>query len=73
VPIDPRSSLRALLDRELRGRVVAANRADRARWDLHVRGVGHEFWVDPAAGFSPAEQQALIEHLLSLRPAPQSR
>lgn len=73
LPVDPRSSLRALLDRELRTRVVAANRADKPRWDLHVRGVGHEFWVDSAAGYSPAEQQALIEHLLSLRPAPEPR
>lgn len=70
LPVDPRSSLRALVDRELRGRVLAANRADARRWELHVRGVGHEFWVDPPAGFSAAEQRALIEHLLSLRPAP---
>lgn len=73
VPVDPRASLRALLDRELRHRVVAANRADRVRWDLHVRGVGHEFWVDPAAGYSSAEQEALIEYLLSLRPDPEQR
>jgi hypothetical protein len=73
VPVDPRASLRALLDRELRHRVVAANRADRVRWDQHVRGVGHEFWVDPAAGYSPAEQDALIEHLLSLRAEPDPR
>lgn len=67
LPVDPRCSLRALLDRELRLRVVSANHADRVRWNLHIRGVGHEFWVDPAAGFSLAEQQALIEYLLSLR------
>lgn len=69
LPIDPRASLRALLDRDLRARVIAANRTDAARWQIHVRGDGHAFWVDPAAGFSPAEQQALIEFLLSLRPA----
>ncbi|PCC69632.1 hypothetical protein SAMN02745121_04056 [Nannocystis exedens] len=67
VPLDPRASLRALVDRELRARVIAANHADTARWELHVRGVGHEFWVDPGAGFTPAEQSALLEHLLSLR------
>lgn len=67
LPIDPRASLRALLDRELRARVIAANHADAARWDVHVRGVGHEFWVDPGAGFTPAEQTALVEFLLSLR------
>lgn len=69
LPIDPRGSLRALVDRDLRARVVAANRTDAARWDSHVRGVGHAFWVDPAAGFSPAEQRMLIEYLLSIRPA----
>ncbi len=42
-PLDPRASLRALVDRELRARVIAANHADTARWELHVRGVGHEF------------------------------
>ncbi|MFY0538832.1 hypothetical protein [Nannocystis pusilla] len=47
--------------------MIAANHADTARWELHVRGVGHEFWVDPGAGFTPAEQSALVEHLLSLR------
>lgn len=67
VPIDPRASLRALVDRELRARVIAANHADATRWALHVRGVGHEFWVDPGAGFTPAEQSALVEHLLSVR------
>jgi hypothetical protein len=67
LPLDPRASLRALLDRELRARVIAANHADAPRWALHVRGVGHEFWVDPGAGFTPAEQRALIEYLLSLR------
>lgn len=67
LPIDPRASLRALLDRELRARVIAANHADLPRWSLHVRGVGHEFWVDPGAGFTPAEQAALVEYLLSLQ------
>lgn len=67
LPLDPRASLRALLDRELRARVIAANHADAARWALHVRGVGHEFWVDPGAGFTPAEQRALVEYLLSLK------
>lgn len=67
LPVDPRASLRALLDRELRARVIAANHADAARWALHTRGVGHEFWVDPGAGFTPAEQGALVEYLLSLR------
>lgn len=66
--VDPRGCLRALIDRELRGRVVAANRADEARWRVGVRGVGHAFWVDPPAGFSLSEQRALVEYLLSLRP-----
>lgn len=61
---DPAESLRALLDRDLRERVVAANRASPTLRATHVDGGGHHFWVDPAAGFSPDEQSALVAYLL---------
>ncbi len=61
---DPAQSLRALVDRELRARVLAANGADPDLEKVHVRGMGHEIWVDAAAGFTKADQDALIEYLL---------
>jgi len=64
---DPAQSLRALLDRELRARVVAENDAVTRLRDMHVRGVGHEFWVDANAGFPAEDQRALIHYLLYLR------
>jgi len=63
---DPAQSLRALLDRELRARVVSANDAVARLRGMHVRGVGHEFWVDAAAGFDADDQRALIHYLLHL-------
>jgi hypothetical protein len=62
---DPRNSLRALVDRDLRARVVAANRADPGLAAVHVEGVGHEFWADATAGVSADDQQALVEFLLA--------
>jgi len=32
----------------------------------HVTGEGHAFWVDAAAGFTPADQAALVTYLLSV-------
>lgn len=55
---DPANSLRALLDRDLRQRVLAANRAAGILSGQYVRGQGHEFYVDKA------DQGALIEYLL---------
>lgn len=62
---DPAESLRALLDREVRAGVVAANRSSSALRAAHVDGGGHSFWVDETAGFSPGEQAALIAYLLA--------
>jgi hypothetical protein len=62
---DPRASLRALLDRPLRAQVVTANRGSPDALSVHVTGQGHEFWVDAMADFSKADQDALIEYLLS--------
>jgi hypothetical protein len=70
VPADPAQSLRALLDRQLRSQVVAANEAVPDLEAMHVHGIGHELWVDAAAGFSDAEQQALIDYLLTLELGP---
>jgi hypothetical protein len=68
---DPAQSLTALVDRELRARVIAANEQDPTLGGEHVRGSGHERWVDAQAGFSAVEQAALIYFLLTL-PAPGS-
>lgn len=63
---DPFNSMRALVDRRLRERVVEANRKAR---DItpHVTGEGHSYWVDGDAGFTEAEQDALISYLFSIR------
>jgi hypothetical protein len=39
------ASLAALLDRQLRGAVVAANRKNPELIRMHLEGIGHEFWV----------------------------
>lgn len=62
---DPTNSLRALVDRTLRDRVVAANLSSEKARMAHVTGAGHAFWVDAAAGFSAAEQDTLVAYLLS--------
>ena len=65
---EPGNSLRALLDRDLRAKVVAANAADPRLKAVHVEGVGHSYWVDAAAGFGPDDQHALVVYLLSVKP-----
>jgi hypothetical protein len=63
---DPAASLRALVDRSLRARVVVANEASPRLRAMHVCGCGHEFWVDAPSGYSSREQAALVEFLLTL-------
>lgn len=63
---DPRASLGALIDRELRKKVVLANRSNSDLRSVWVDGSGHPFWIDPRAGFSQADQQAVIAYLFSL-------
>ncbi|WP_416666893.1 hypothetical protein [Egbenema bharatensis] len=63
---DPGASLRMLLDRNLREPMVAANRASSDLQRANVDGRGHEYWVDRQAGYTPEEQTALIEFLLSI-------
>lgn len=64
---DPVESLRALVDRDLRGRIVAANAAGGLD-SAHITGGGHEYWVDAEAGFDRGAQDALIHYLLSYQP-----
>ena len=67
---DPANSLRALIDRELRNAVVAANVGSATARTAHVTGDGHAYWADEAAGFTDAERDALVRYLLSIdRPA----
>ncbi len=68
---DPAASLRVLVDRKLRTPMIAANRANRDLQQSNIDGSGHSYWVDAAAGFSPQEQTALVEFLLSLDDDPQ--
>ncbi|MFC6050340.1 cytochrome C oxidase Cbb3, partial [Methylobacterium hispanicum] len=56
----------ALVDRDLRGRVVAANRASVTARTARVTGEGHAYWVDAAAGYSLSDQEALLGYLLSI-------
>lgn len=63
---DPHNSLRALVDRGLRTRVVEANRAAPSAATSHITGEGHRFWVDAEAGYSSADQNALLSYLLSI-------
>ena len=69
IPPDPAHSLRALIDRALRQRVIAANATVPGLQAMHVQGTGHEFWVDAETGFTPADQEALIQYVFSLRQA----
>jgi hypothetical protein len=63
---DPFNSLKALVDRHLRSKVIAANQSSKDLQDVHVKGIGHPFWIDQQAGFTKEEQEALIQYLLSL-------
>ena len=65
IPADPANSLRALLDRGWRQKVMDANRQSASLKKLNIEGKGHSYWVDQASGFRPEEQEALIQYLLS--------
>ena len=72
LPADAASSLRALVDRELRGLVVKANQANPALVRSNLDGTGHDFYVDRQAGFNPNQQTDLINFLLALDDDPGS-
>lgn len=63
---DPRNSLRALVDQELRKKVIEANHASETLRKTHVQGIGHSYWADETTGFTKSEQDALLDYLLSL-------
>ena len=63
---DPANSLKALIDRERRAAVTAANRASARARLARVTGEGHAFWVDREAGFTPQDQDSLVAYLLGL-------
>jgi hypothetical protein len=65
---DPANSLRALLDRDLRARVIASNGASATLRRMNVQGTGHNFWADTQAGFTEEQQRALILYLLTFDP-----
>ncbi len=64
---DPYNSLKALVDQDLRQKVLEANRTIKDLQQVHIQGIGHPFWVDASTGFTPEQQNALIEFLLSLK------
>ncbi|WP_134701735.1 electron transport protein [Ammoniphilus sp. YIM 78166] len=63
---NPFNSLRAMVDRRLRERVVEANRKAK---DItpHVTGEGHAYWVDEESGFTKEEQETMIYYLFSIQ------
>ncbi|CAG9613068.1 hypothetical protein BACCIP111899_02263 [Bacillus rhizoplanae] len=63
---NPFNSLRALIDQNLRRKVIEANKNSKDLQDAHITGEGHEYWVDSSTGFSKQEQDALINYLLTL-------
>ena len=65
IPPDPFNSLKALVDRQLRARVVTANAASPGLPRMNVQGVGHHYWVDSQASFTDQQQRALILYLLT--------
>jgi cytochrome c553 len=67
---DSASSLRALVDKELRAKVIQANQSDPGLVRSNLDGTGHEFYVDPIAGFSYKEQEDLVNFLLALDDEP---
>ncbi|MBD2565263.1 hypothetical protein H6G95_32760 [Nostoc linckia FACHB-391] len=70
IPADAASSLRALVDRELRAKVVKANKANPSLVRSNLDGTGHDFYVDRQAGFNPNQQTDLINFLLALDDVP---
>ncbi|MCZ8516301.1 electron transport protein [Paenibacillus filicis] len=62
---DPYNSLKGLVDKNLREKNVTANRSAGLE-QVHVQGIGHEYWVDSSTGFTKQQQDALIKYLLSI-------
>ncbi|MBT2756786.1 electron transport protein [Mesobacillus foraminis] len=63
---DPRKSLKAMIDRGLRTKVVQTNTSSEQLKNVHVSGMGHNYWIDQVNGFTKEEQDAVLDYLLSL-------
>ncbi|WP_456277254.1 electron transport protein [Bacillus sp. AK128] len=63
---DPKNSLLAMVDRDLRQKVIEANQSSERLRDVRVTGEGHSFWIDEQSGYSKEEQEAVVGYLLSL-------
>ncbi|MEH2060384.1 MAG: hypothetical protein V7K97_30505 [Nostoc sp.] len=72
IPADAASSLRALVDRDLRALVVKANKANPSLVRSNLDGTGHDFYVDRQAGFNSNQQADVINFLLALDDNPGS-
>ncbi|WP_244944949.1 hypothetical protein [Nostoc sphaeroides] len=72
IAADAASSLRALVDRDLRALVIKANKANPGLVFSNIDGTGHEFYVDRQAGFNSNQQADLINFLLALDDNPGS-
>ncbi|MEH2386663.1 MAG: di-heme oxidoredictase family protein [Nostoc sp.] len=72
IAADAASSLRALVDRDLRALVVKANKANPSLVRSNLDGTGHDFYVDRQAGFNSNQQTDLINFLLALDDNPGS-
>jgi len=72
IPADAASSLRSLVDRDLRALVVKANKANPSLVRSNLDGTGHYFYVDRQAGFNSNQQTDLINFLLALDDNPGS-
>ena len=66
ISADSAASLRALVDRKLRSKVVAANKAEPELVRGNLDGTGHNFYVDRTTGFTLNQQTDLINYLLAL-------
>ncbi len=64
VPADPYNSLKAMVDSQLRSKVIKENLKAESLSSAHVSGKGHEYWVDNTTGFTKKEQEALLYYLL---------
>jgi hypothetical protein len=65
-PADPYASLRALVDRNLRAKVIERNRSAPQLVKVNLDGTGHEFYVDEEEGYTSQQQTDLINFLMAL-------
>ncbi|MBM7662330.1 mono/diheme cytochrome c family protein [Bacillus mesophilus] len=63
---DPKNSLMAMIDRELRQKVIEENKSSESLRTVRVTGEGHAYWIDGKNGFTNEEQEAVVGYLLSL-------